>query len=152
MLALKNETYLNSYMNLAVPLWVFSEPMPAIEHKDKAYDPVFLGPVRAVPPNYTSWDTIEIVGPLTIKQLNEHFKNTYKIDLSIITLGKVCIYNKYDPNSKNNLDHTVESVFERLAGQKIPAFKTFVAIEANAEDENGVDCSIPTIKYKVGKK
>jgi ubiquitin-activating enzyme E1 len=102
-LALKNETFFNSYMNLAVPLWVFSEPMPPIEHKDKAYDSVFRGPLRAVPPKYTCWDKIELAGPLTIEQLNAHFMAAYKVDLSIATVDKVCIYNKYDPNSKKNL-------------------------------------------------
>ena len=65
-LGMKESAFLNSYMNLALPLIVFSEPMAPIEHKDKAYDPVFLGPVKAVPPNFTNWDSISVKGPLTI--------------------------------------------------------------------------------------
>jgi ubiquitin-activating enzyme E1 len=55
-LGMKEAAFYNSYMNLALPLWVFSEPMAPIQHKDKAYDDLFLGPVKAVPPNFTSWD------------------------------------------------------------------------------------------------
>lgn len=47
----KNELYKNSFMNLAIPLWVFSDPMPPIEHEDKEYDEILLGPVKAIPPS-----------------------------------------------------------------------------------------------------
>jgi len=47
--------YRNSFMNLAVPLWVFSEPLPAIKNTDKDYDPILLGPVKSLPPNWTNW-------------------------------------------------------------------------------------------------
>lgn len=139
-------------MNLALPMWVFSQPMPPIQHVDKEYDPVFLGPVRAIPAKYTNWDKFQISGPITIKQLSQHFNKTYKISLSIITLGKVCIFNKYDPRSKENYEKIIEDVFKDLAKQDFPHYKTYVAIEANAQDQQGVDCSIPTIKYKLGKK
>lgn len=106
-LGLKETAFFNSYMNLALPLWVFSEPMPPIQHKDKAYDDVFLGPVKAIPPNFTIWDKFELKGPLTIEQLNKHFNDTHQVSLSIITVGKVCIYNKYDKFSADKVGKTV---------------------------------------------
>jgi len=45
-------------MNLALPLWLFSEPMPPITQKDKDYDPIVLGPVKAIPPGFTNWDRL----------------------------------------------------------------------------------------------
>ena len=39
----------NSFMNLALPLWLFTEPMPPIYMKDKDYDPIVLGPIKAIP-------------------------------------------------------------------------------------------------------
>lgn len=57
-LKLKNELYKNSFMNLAIPLWVFSDPLPPIEHEDKEYDEILLGPVKAIPPKFTTWDKI----------------------------------------------------------------------------------------------
>lgn len=64
----------NSFMNLALPLWIFSEPEPPIKAKDKKYDDYFLGPVKAIPSGFTCWDKILIVGPLTIQELIDHFK------------------------------------------------------------------------------
>ena len=47
-------------MNLALPLWLFCEPMPPTKMQDKEYDPVLMGAVKAVPPGWTSWDSISI--------------------------------------------------------------------------------------------
>lgn len=56
----------NGFMNLALPLWLFSEPMPPIKAKDKDYDEVVMGPVKAVPPGFTNWDRLVVKGPMTI--------------------------------------------------------------------------------------
>jgi ubiquitin-activating enzyme E1 len=40
-------------MNLALPLWLFSEPMPPNKMQDKEYDPIMMGATKAIPPgNY----------------------------------------------------------------------------------------------------
>ena len=39
----------NSFMNLALPLWVFSEPLPPIVNKDVEMDPILFCPVKAYP-------------------------------------------------------------------------------------------------------
>jgi ubiquitin-activating enzyme E1 len=39
----------NGFINLAISLYVFSEPMPPIKNGDVEYDPIAMGPVKAVP-------------------------------------------------------------------------------------------------------
>lgn len=41
----------NAFMNLALPIFVFSEPMPPITKTDKEFDITLQGPVKAVPPS-----------------------------------------------------------------------------------------------------
>ncbi len=45
-------------MNLALPLWIFSEPEPPIKAKDKEYDPILMGKVKAIPSGFTTWDKL----------------------------------------------------------------------------------------------
>lgn len=50
----------NAFINLALPLWQFTEPMPAIKNVDQEMDVIMGMPSKAIPPNWTTWDVIEI--------------------------------------------------------------------------------------------
>ena len=47
----KVDKFRNSFMNLALPMWVFSEPLPPIYNTDIEFDPVMGCPIKAVPPS-----------------------------------------------------------------------------------------------------
>jgi ubiquitin-activating enzyme E1 len=49
----------NGFMNLAIPMFVFSEPMPAITNTDKEMDPILFVPVKAVPPSTCALPRLE---------------------------------------------------------------------------------------------
>lgn len=44
-------SFRNSFCNLALPNWVFSETMDPIIHEDKEMDPILFMPVVAIPPS-----------------------------------------------------------------------------------------------------
>lgn len=50
-LKLPAELSRNCFMNLALPLVLFSQPAPPILNLDKEYHPIYLGPIRAIPPS-----------------------------------------------------------------------------------------------------
>jgi len=52
-----------------------------------------MGAVRAIPSGHTTWENIEVIGPKTIGELILDFWNTHKVNISIISVGKLCIYN-----------------------------------------------------------
>lgn len=43
------EIYKNVTINLALPLWVFNDPLPPIMNEDKEFDPIMCGPIKVVP-------------------------------------------------------------------------------------------------------
>ena len=59
------ENFKNAFINLALPLFVFSEPTPVNKTKSKEYDPIVCGPIKAIPDGFTIYDKIHIKGPKT---------------------------------------------------------------------------------------
>lgn len=43
------EIYKNVTINLALPLWVFNDPLPPIMNEDKEFDPIMCGPIKVIP-------------------------------------------------------------------------------------------------------
>ena len=62
----KISDFKNSFINLALPMFVFSEPDEPKKNSSKDYDPIMLGPIKAIPENWTIWDTLEKKGPMTV--------------------------------------------------------------------------------------
>lgn len=144
------ESHRNAFANLALPIWLFSEPMPPIKNTDKDYDPIAMGPVKAYPPNYTTWDKLELTGPCTVGELIERLKTEHKLDATIISSGKICLYNGYLPGGKHDDRKLklVQTLYEEITGEALPACKRYMAIEASCEHtEEGIDMNIPVIKY-----
>lgn len=48
---------------------------------------------------FTNWDKIDVSGPLTVQGLIDHFTSKFKVKLSIMSVGKTCIYNSYSGDS-----------------------------------------------------
>jgi ubiquitin-activating enzyme E1 len=54
------ERYRNSYVNLALPLVILSEPMVSVKTTSKKYDPITQGPLRAKPEGFTPWMKVSV--------------------------------------------------------------------------------------------
>ncbi|EGR27187.1 ubiquitin-activating enzyme e1, putative [Ichthyophthirius multifiliis] len=141
----------NSFINLAIPLYLFADTLAPIAQKDKEYDEIVLGPVKAIPPGFTNWDKIEINGPMKLSQLIDNFKDQYKVKLSIISVGKLCIYNVYGGQQQQDLlNQDILELYQKLQKQKVPASKAFLEIIVNGETlDDSTDCNMPVIKYRI---
>jgi ubiquitin-activating enzyme E1 len=63
----------NSFINLALPLFVFSEPTEVGKKKDKEYDPIAMSAIKVVPGEFTVYDKIVVnEGSLTMGELIDY--------------------------------------------------------------------------------
>ena len=107
------------YLNLAINSIFMSEPKPAIQMKDKDNDPILLGPVKAIPPNWTVWDKITINKSMTCQELIDYVMEKYKVEVSIITAGNVTIIQTFMPSSKARLSQKIEDIYNANSKVKL---------------------------------
>jgi ubiquitin-activating enzyme E1 len=151
------EVFKNGFINLAIPLFVFSEPTPANKVRSKEYDPILMGKVKAVPEGYTIYDKIMLQGPLNFQQLFDELKAKYGVDITLVSSGKVALFNSYLPGGKHNVRRPrlieevyreISEVYREISEDPIPAGRRYLALEVGGEHiEEGCDFSMPTIQY-----
>merc|ERR1719293_480880 len=109
-----------------------------------------MGPVRAKPEGFTTWDKIEInLGDATLGELVDHLMDNEQVEVMIMSAGNACLYNAYLPAHKKRLAQKVTDLWEQVTKQKLSPKKTYLVIEVSASDpDDGVDVQIPTVKFK----
>jgi len=146
----KIEDYRNGFVNLSLPLWVFSEPMAPSKTVDKDYDAIACGPVRVWPTSgFTTWEKIEVRIPGgTLKQLIDHVEDLVKVNVAILSVGNSCIFNSFLPGHKSRLEKPVKNLYEEISKTKLPPRRNYVACEVSCNSqEDDVDIIIPVIKF-----
>ncbi|CAD7968967.1 unnamed protein product [Amoebophrya sp. A120] len=141
------EPFKNAFVNLALPLFVLSEPSEPIRVKSRDMDPILAGPVRAIPEGFTSWDKVIVdSGDITLKKLIDTIQDRYGCDIVILSSGNACLYNAFLPSHKKRTAEKVTDLFETVTKTKLPAYKKFLAIEVTSTDADDIDVQIPSVK------
>jgi ubiquitin-activating enzyme E1 len=144
----KIEDYRNSFINLAIPLFVFTEPIEASKAKDCEMDPIMFGPIKAIPQGWTIWDTIEVKGSRTVGEFFQWLRDEYKVETTLLSSGTLAIYNSYLPGKKHapRLERKIEDIYAEI-GEPVKN-RNYLTLEAgSATIEDGVDVTMPKFKY-----
>jgi ubiquitin-activating enzyme E1 len=138
----------NAFMNLALPLFVFSEPMPPIFNTDKEMDPILFVPVKAVPAKWTNWMKIDIRGPnKTIRQVLDTLRSEHKLEVNMIILGKRPFFNEMQADHKDRLGKTVEEVYKLVEGKDTYPGQRYIPFILSATTLEGDEASCPIMRY-----
>jgi hypothetical protein len=94
------------------------------------------------------WDKIEVKGPLTIKDLCSKFESEYKVDVSIISCGKISLYQSFIPSNQKRKDRLIEDLIREIGSDDLLKGKTNIPINVSCDDKETGDCvTMPVIKY-----
>lgn len=147
----KLEDMRNSFINLALPLFALSEPMPVNKIKDKDYDPIAMAAVKSIPQEYTIYDKITIdEGSMTIQQLFDYLDTKFGIEVYLLACGDYSLYNGFLPGKKHapRLEQKIEDVYLGIEGSAIPEHKKYlIIVPGGTIKESGDDFQCPPIKY-----
>ncbi|OII72057.1 ubiquitin-activating enzyme [Cryptosporidium ubiquitum] len=145
----KIELFKNSFINLSLPLFVITEPLPAPKTTSKDFDPIVEGPLKVRPEGFTAWDKLVIEQRNgTIQDVIDFLTNQMNLETQIISFGNICLYNAYMPNHQERKCIPVVSLIEQITKKKLHITKNSIALEVSCCDiDDGVDTIIPSIKF-----
>jgi len=146
----------NSFCNLALPLWVFSEPLPAVKFVDynppkgkSEYAKDYIAPYRVIPRGgFTNWDKIVLEGPMSLGEIVIYFKDKYEVEVGGVAFEKALLYNKYTAGDKQKrLKMTPDECYEDIMKKVYPKHKKFMEISVSGETQDGSDFITSNIIY-----
>jgi ubiquitin-activating enzyme E1 len=136
-----SERMKSGFVNLALPLYAFSEPIGA--PKKKYHDKEF-----------TLWDRIEIDGPMTLQELiNKVSETSGGLEVAMLSSGVSLLYAFFQSaKARERLGMDVVAAVENVSHSQIPPYRRSIVLEAACNDEAGEDVEIPYIKYNLNNK
>lgn len=146
------DQFKNSFVNLALPLFAFSEPLPPPKHTS---DPKAVPPRKAHPEGWTLWDTIDIdEGDITVQELVDYFKNKLGFTITSIATGRSLLYSTFMPAHQARLVKKVSVVWQEVTKKELGAHQEFIEVVAEVEGEEieelglETEVDLPTVRIK----
>ncbi|XP_063933256.1 ubiquitin-like modifier-activating enzyme 1 [Zophobas morio] len=136
----KLDSYKCGFINLALPLVTFSEPIAAPKAKYNGKE-------------FTLWDRIEIYGEILIKDLIKKLEEEHQINVMIISCGVSMLYAVFMPKEKRKerYETTVEKLYVSTTHMPIPPHVKSLTIEVLCTDKDGEDVEFPFVRYYLKK-
>ena len=125
---------------------IMSEPREAIKNQDKDNDPILLGPVKAIPPNWTIWDKITINKSMTCQELIDYIMKEYQVEVSIITAGNITIVQTFMKSHSNRLNRKIEDVYNEQSKVKLSDDTKYLNLEISGDFGDAM-AIMPTFRY-----
>lgn len=134
----KIEQYKSSFVNLALPFFGLSEPMPP--KKSKYYDTEF-----------SLWSRFEVQGEMTLKEFIDYFKEKHSLEITMLSQGVVMLYSFFMDKKKlkERLEMPLSKVIETVTRKPVPAHVHALVLEFCCNDTDGNDLEVPYVKYNL---
>ncbi|XP_020936576.1 ubiquitin-like modifier-activating enzyme 1 [Sus scrofa] len=140
----KLESYKNSFINLALPFFSFSQPLAPPRHQYCNQE-------------WTLWDRFEVQGlqpngeEMTLQQFLDYFKTEYKLEITMLSQGVSMLYSFFMPASKlkERLEQPMSEIVKRVSKRKLGHHVQALVLELCCNDESGEDVEVPYVRYTI---
>ncbi|XP_075993676.1 ubiquitin-like modifier-activating enzyme 1 [Genypterus blacodes] len=140
----KLETFKNGFVNLALPLFAFSEPAAAPSHKYYETD-------------WTLWDRFEVQGrqpggeEMTLRQFLDYFKTEHQLKITMLTLELSLLYASFIPAAtcEERLDLPLTEVVSRVTRRKLGKHVKTLPLQLSCADQTDSDIDVPYVRYTI---
>lgn len=136
--AKKLARFKNGFINLALPLFAFSEPLAAARQNFQGRE-------------WTLWDRFEINEDMTLKQLLDYFKNTYNLEVAMLSQGVCMLFSFFmaQPKKEERLNLSISELVRRVSKKTIENHVRALVLEMCCNDDQGEDIEVPYIRYQL---
>ncbi|GMF67899.1 unnamed protein product [Aspergillus oryzae] len=135
------EQYKNGFVNLALPFFGFSEPIPSPKGK-------YQGKEGEVTIDQL-WDRFE-VDDIPLQDFLKHFSDK-GLEISMVSSGVSLLYASFYPPSKVKDRLPLTKLVEHISKKPVPEHQKNIIFEVTAEDTTEEDVEIPYVMVKLRK-
>jgi ubiquitin-activating enzyme E1 len=138
------DKFMNTFSNLALPLFVCQEPDRPASVKSVIKGKEFF---------WTAWDRIDIDRPdMTLQGLVDHLLETYGVELTMLSAGVSILYSDFMDRKKaaERKGMTLKQVVEAVTKKEIPSTQRFMTLELICSDEeSGDEVEMPCLRFRL---
>lgn len=130
----------NAFVNLALPYFGFSEPMPAPKNKYGDQE-------------WTLWDRFDVQGEMTLREFLDHFKTVHKLEVTMLSQGVSMLYSFFLPRDKaaERMAWKMTELVRKISKKKVESHIKSLVFEVCCNNLDGDDVEIPYVKYNLPK-
>ncbi|KAJ2617152.1 E1 ubiquitin-activating protein [Coemansia sp. RSA 1365] len=134
----KIDDYKNGFVNLALPFFGFSEPIAPAK-------------TRFLDREFSEWDSFDYDYDITLQGLIDHFKEEYKLEVSMLSSGVSMLYSSFLPKKKvdSRLSMKISDIIKTVTGKDIPAHVKWIVLNLCCEDAEDEDVDVPEVRVKI---
>jgi ubiquitin-activating enzyme E1 len=134
----KAEDYKNGFINLALPFFGFSEPIP-------------MAKIKYHEQEFSLWDRFDIDKDVTLDEFIQYFSRDHHLEVTMISCGVSMLYSFFMPKKKleERRHLRISQLVETITKKPIPPHVKFLVVEMCVNDRDGEDAEVPYVRLRI---
>ncbi|KAJ2814364.1 E1 ubiquitin-activating protein, partial [Coemansia erecta] len=128
----------NGFVNLALPFFAFSEPIPPAKTKCLDFE-------------FTEWDSFDYDHDITLQGLIDDFAAKRKLELTMVSSNVSMLYASFHSKKKleQRLPMKISEILQTVTNKAISEHVKWLLLDVCCEDAEGEDVEVPSVRIKI---